>query len=66
MRKIYVNNDVNRTFDSDNVVEHYCDASDMTFLTYEDNGKVEVVGFYWGEPSEIATEEYIGYLKAVV
>lgn len=65
MRKIYVGAD-GRNYDSDNVVIHYCPESDMTFITYEIGYTVEVVGFYYGEPSEIKTEECIGSTTAYI
>lgn len=63
MRKLYSGN--NRFFDSDYVVVHYCEASDMTFITYEHDNLIELAGFYFGEPSESETEAYIGSMVSV-
>jgi hypothetical protein len=47
----------------------YAKNHDMTFImedTYH-NGEVittECVGWYWGEPNDEATQEFIGKLKA--
>lgn len=50
----------------------YSSISDMTFIMQDtlqegtqDIISIEVVGFYFGEPNEELTKQYIGNLKAV-
>jgi hypothetical protein len=46
----------------------YSESNDMTFIMEEsiENGKTKlsVVGFYFGEPSEASTNEYVNNLTA--
>lgn len=42
----------------------YAEHDDMTFIISEGNYKVEVVGFYFGEPDDNATRTYTGSLVA--
>lgn len=42
----------------------YAEKDDMTFIIKETDNSTEVVGFYWGEPDEEATKNFIGKLKA--
>lgn len=52
------------------IVATYAPDTDITFILreiYEENGdpvSTEVVGFYYGEPFEKLTDEFIGKLKA--
>lgn len=50
----------------------YSSGSDMTFIMQDTLQKdtqdiisIEVIGFYFGEPDEELTKQYIGNLKAV-
>lgn len=42
----------------------------MTFImqetTVDNETKISVIGFYFGEPDETATQEYAGSLTAIV
>lgn len=52
------------------IIDTYAPDTDMTFIlseVYEENGdpvSVEVVGFYYGKPSDELTKEFTGKLKA--
>ena len=44
----------------------YAEHDDITFIMKKEEKSLEVIGFYFGEPNEKATEEYAGRgLKAV-
>lgn len=66
MRKLYTTQYTTsgKVYDSNYVETHYCPSSDMTFITYETDNKIELIGFYFGEPNEYCTEHYIGSLIA--
>ena len=42
----------------------YAAEDDMTFILEEGSGYTKVVGFYFGSPSEEATEKYAGDMEA--
>lgn len=42
----------------------YARYDDMTFIMQEEDNKLSVVGFYFGEPDEEATKTYAGSLTA--
>ena len=44
----------------------YAKADDITFIMCEENGTLEVVGFYFGEPDDEATEKFKGKIKTEI
>lgn len=52
------------------IIDTYAPDTDMTFILreiYEENGdpiSTEVIGFYYGKPSDELTKEFAGKLKA--
>ena len=44
----------------------YASADDMTFIMKEDEDTLSVVGFYFGEPDDKATEMFTGKQTAII
>ena len=45
----------------------YAEADDMTFIMQDtEDGSIEVIGFYFGEPDEKSTEYFKGKTKAIL
>ena len=42
----------------------YAQNDDMTFIMKQTDGKLECVGWYFGDPDEELTEQYVGKLAA--
>lgn len=44
----------------------YSNEGDMTFIMEEEGNRIEVKGFYFGEPDEELTKQYYGDLVAYI